>query len=106
MSGDSKLKTSWDDHYMFPAYVGFLSFALGNGDILAQYRAETGDNWTPAKTPIEQMVDEATGAELRFLQSFSDFCERAHFGTPADIDGHDPDNDNFRKVPVLGKINI
>jgi hypothetical protein len=86
ISTDSvKLRTAWDDHYMYPAYLGFLSFALGNVDILAQYRAETGDKWQPGKTSLERMIDEATGAELRFLQSFSDFCERAHFGTPANL---------------------
>jgi hypothetical protein len=48
------------------------------------------------------MIDEATGAELMFLQAFSDFCEREHFGTPADLDK--PDNDNFRTIPHLGPV--
>jgi hypothetical protein len=97
-----KLKTSWDDHYMFPAYVGFLSFALGNAEIVAQFRASTGNLWKPGRNPLEHMIDEATGAELMFLQAFSDFCEREHFGTPADLDK--PDNDNFRTIPHLGPV--
>jgi hypothetical protein len=80
------LKTSWDDHYMYAAYVGFLRFALGHEPILKQYRHETGDKWEPGNTGIDQMIDTATGADFAFLQRFSDWAEKAHFGTPDDLE--------------------
>lgn len=80
------LRTSWHDHYMLPAYLGFLHSALGDAAMLAQYRQQTGDEWTPGKTSLDRLIDKATGANLAFLQRFSDWCEREHFGTPADLE--------------------
>lgn len=81
----SKLKTSWDGHYMYPAFVGFVSFALQEPEILAQYRAETGDQYREPVSMLDKAIDEASGADLAFLQRFSGFCESRHFGTPDDL---------------------
>lgn len=81
-----RLKTSWDGHYMRQAYIDFLHFALGNDDILKQFREETGILWQPARNGLEKAIDEATGVEFKFLQQFSDWCETRHYGTPADMD--------------------
>lgn len=80
------LRTSWRDHIMEPAFLGFVYWALNDAEMLALYRQQTGDDWRPARTPFEKLIDEATRADLHFLQSFSDWCEREHFGTPADLD--------------------
>ena len=56
--------------YMAQAYFDCLVWAIRNPDILAAFRAETGNNWTPGKTPIERMVDDATGVGEDFVKQF------------------------------------
>lgn len=56
--------------YMMPAWLGLVHFALGQPEIVAAYRETTGDTWRPGKTPIDRMVDEATGRDRVFVQDF------------------------------------
>jgi hypothetical protein len=72
---------------MYGAFVGCVSWALGNPEIMAWFREETGDRFQPAKNAIEQMIDKATGNDLAFLQRFSDWVEVNLFGTPAQVFG-------------------
>lgn len=84
----SHIKTSWDDDpLMYPAFMGCVSWALGNDEVMARFRADTGKTWTPGRTPIERMIDHATGVDLDFFQSFSDWVEANIFGTPDDLAG-------------------
>ena len=53
---------------LLPAWVVFLQYALGTPEIVATYRRETGDSWEPGRTPIERMIDEATGRDVQFLR--------------------------------------
>ena len=56
--------------YMASAWVGCISWALGDPGTVAAFRRDTGVQWTPGATSIERMVDEATGAEWEFLKRF------------------------------------
>ena len=56
--------------YMTPAWLGCISWALGEKEIIAAYREDTGDQFTVGRTPIERLVDKATGCDLAFLESF------------------------------------
>ena len=76
------LKTSWDDHYMYPAFIGCVRWALGEPEIMDAYRRETGDNWMPPAILIDKLIDEAAGADFAFCQRFSDWVEENVFGTP------------------------
>lgn len=86
---ETKLKTSWDDHYMLSAYLGSLRWALGEKPVVERYRAETGDRFVPASTPEGRMIDSATGADIGFLQRFSDWHEANVFGRREDVVGGD-----------------
>lgn len=55
---------------MIPPWAGCIRWALGDANILSQFRAETGNTYTPLRTPIDQMVDEARGVEGLFLEAF------------------------------------
>lgn len=80
------LKTSYDDNpIMYGAFVGCVSWAIGNPEIMAWYREETGDRFQPPKNAIEESIDKATGNDLAFLQRFSDWVEVNLFGTPAQV---------------------
>lgn len=81
-----RITSSWDDHYMAPAFYGCVHWALGNDEVMAAYRLETGDQWTPGTKPIDRMIDRAVGVDFDFMQSFVNWCERTIFGTPADLD--------------------
>ena len=56
--------------YMTPAWLGCLRWALSEPEIVAQFREETGNQWTPGRTPIESMIDDATGVAHDFIVSF------------------------------------
>lgn len=49
--------------YMAPAWASCMQWAIGEPDILAAYRAETGDRWEPGKTGLDRMIDKACGAD-------------------------------------------
>lgn len=82
------LKTPWDGHWMYGDYIGFFHFALGDQVLLDQYRKFSGNNWQPAETPEGRMIDKAAGADLEFLQGYSDWLVEKVFGTPDDVFGN------------------
>jgi hypothetical protein len=49
--------------------AGCLHWAMG-GQTSWPLSPATGHTWTPGRTPIERMVDEATGADRAFLEVF------------------------------------
>jgi hypothetical protein len=54
------------------AFSGFVSFALT--DFMDEYREDTGDKFKPATSGIDQMIDQATGADRAFVGRFVDWC--------------------------------
>jgi hypothetical protein len=56
--------------YMRGAWLGALHYAIGQPDILAQFYKDTGNRWTPGHTALDHMIDEAYGADRRFLVEF------------------------------------
>ena len=54
-----------------PAWLGALAWALGGEEVLDQYRQETGDQWRPAITAVDRMIDEATGRDWQFVEAFA-----------------------------------
>ena len=61
------------DPLMRMAWVPALSAALGNAEILAAFRADTGERWQPGASPLERMIDDATGAGDAFMSRFVDW---------------------------------
>ncbi|MGO1163509.1 hypothetical protein ACTOV4_16375 [Brucella sp. C7-11G] len=87
---DQTLKTSYDhDPIMYASFVGCLHWALGDKKIVDRYREETGDNFSPASSPEARMIDQVTGADIAFLQRFSDWVEKNIFGSPDQVFGED-----------------
>lgn len=56
---------------MAPMWLGSLQYALSQDDFLAAFRAETGNQWTPPRNPLDTMIDAATGAERDFFRAFA-----------------------------------
>jgi hypothetical protein len=68
------LRPSDTPEYMTPAWLGCIHFALGNEGIVAEFRADTGEKWSPGATPLDRMIDEATGADRDFLVKFIEWA--------------------------------
>jgi hypothetical protein len=68
--------------YMAGAWVGALMWAVTNDGIMAQFRAETGNNWRPAGSIIGQMIDDATGYEVDFVRQFAKWFNDNVWGDP------------------------
>ena len=64
------------DHYcpthplMAQAWVDCLRWSVTEPGMVAAFQAQTGCVWTPARTPIDQMIDAATGAEEALVTQY------------------------------------
>lgn len=56
--------------YMTPAWIGCLSWAIDTPEIVEAFREESGIKWTPGRSPLDRMIDEATGADAKFIEAF------------------------------------
>lgn len=59
-----------DEEFLRGAWIACLQWAIGEPKVIEAFRAETGHQWTPAKCPIDKMVDDATGATEAFIVAF------------------------------------
>lgn len=66
------------------AWADGLRWAIGDPQIVANYRADTGDNWQPGTTPIDRMIDDSSGAGLAFARSFAKWFNANIWG---EVDG-------------------
>jgi|2_EtaG_2_1085320.scaffolds.fasta_scaffold06247_6 hypothetical protein len=68
------------DPLMAMAWHGFISFSIGSSEIMSHFRKDTGNTYEPAKTPIDQMVDDATGHSADFLDQFLGWLNKNYWG--------------------------
>lgn len=69
MTADSLLPSDTPE-YMAPAWANALLWSVGKDDIVQQFRADTGCNWTPARDGLSRMIDQATGADESFARQY------------------------------------
>lgn len=55
---------------MHQAWTDCLLWAVGHAEIRKAFQKDTGISWQPSRSPIEQMIDEATGAEADHIEKF------------------------------------
>ncbi len=65
---------------MIGAWLSAVHWGIGDEQILAEFRTQTGLSWKPASSPIDRMIDEATGADGHFLISFVRWFNSAVWG--------------------------
>lgn len=71
--------------YMADAWVGCMSWAIGDAEVVAMFREETGNQWRPGNG-IVAMIDKATGADAAFIKQFVEWANVNIWGpidTPA-----------------------
>jgi hypothetical protein len=59
-----------EDPLMAGAWAAALHAAVCNADMMHSFRSDTGSFWEPGITPIERMIDEATGVDFAFVIQF------------------------------------
>ena len=69
---------------MAPAFIGFVSFASKTPAMIEAFLAENPD-CTIGTTPLDRMIDKATGHDERVAQRFFDWCVD-QFGRPEDLE--------------------
>lgn len=68
------------DPLMALPWYDLLYYCLSEPECVAQFRADTGERWDPGRTPIEQMIDKATGREVVFFQAFARWMNQTQWG--------------------------
>lgn len=62
------------------AWRDFINFAAREPGIIAQFNAETGGNYGASVTPIEAMIDDATGKLAKDTSEFVLWVTERHWG--------------------------
>lgn len=65
-----EMKPADTPDYMLPAWTGALHRALGEENVVRQFREETGNNWTLGKNAIDKMIDQALGSDAKPMREF------------------------------------
>ncbi len=75
--------------YMAPMWASCMDWAIRQPEMVEAFRKETGNNWQPGKTAIEQMVDKASGGDRAFCEGFIKWANENVWGK---LDGEIPDD--------------
>ncbi len=59
------------DPFVAMMWMSCLRWTLTQQSALDAFREATGNAWTPAKTPIDRMIDDATGAAAAWLAEYA-----------------------------------
>jgi hypothetical protein len=68
------------DPLMLYMWYGFIKWALGEKEIMDQFRKDTGNTWKPSSIPIEQTVDKSTGVDKDFFKEFARWANKNLWG--------------------------
>lgn len=66
--------------YMAQAWVDCLHSAIGNDKIRAAFEAATGNTYTPPKSGLDRMIDEATGHGSAYVKAFIEWANENVWG--------------------------
>lgn len=77
---DKEYKCPEKDPIMAGAWAACLAYTITRTDALAQFEADTGKKFTPATNGIEKAIDEATGYEKEYIESFIDWFNENVWG--------------------------
>ena len=82
--------------FMMPAFLGCAGFAIGKDEIRSQFEKDTGFKFESLsrRSPIEKMVDKATGRESEMFLAFLDWVALNMWG----IEGQEFDDDGNEEV--------
>ena len=62
------------------AFVSAMNMQIGVKNTMAQFRVDTGINYTPAQNPIDAAIDKVTGRDKDFIKSFAEWFAKSYWG--------------------------
>jgi hypothetical protein len=65
---------------MAPAWAGFVQYAITDERVVEQFERETGVKFSVATTPIDRMIDEATGRVETDIEKFVLWVTERYWG--------------------------
>lgn len=71
---------SGEHEYLRSAWASCLQWAICDEGMLAAFNKESGMQWVPVRHPIDRMIDEATGADKRFVRAFVEWFNKQIWG--------------------------
>ena len=66
--------------YLIPAWVAFIQYAISDEAIVNQYYTDTGDFYVAPTNVIDTLIDQATGRDKQFLESFITWVNKRLWG--------------------------
>lgn len=84
------LAPSGEHAYLIPAWLSFLHYAIGNPEIVAQFREDTGNRWQPGRGGMDRLIDGVSGVEAEFFRSFATWVNENLWGDPGEVSDCDP----------------
>lgn len=70
-----------DAAFGYPAWRGFIAWAIKQPEMREQFTAETGHQWpSAAKNGLEAMIDGATGYHEKVAEAFMLWATKTHWG--------------------------
>ncbi len=73
----------YGEHYMAPMWAACVKWALSEKDARDRFAEETGFNISSLvnRSPMDRMIDQATGYEAEVLAAFCDWVTTEFWGT-------------------------
>lgn len=66
--------------YMAGAWIGCMQWAIGEPEIREEFEAETGHRYVAPRTPIDKMIDDATGHGTDYVAAFVEWANKNVWG--------------------------
>jgi len=66
----NELRPADTPEYMTDAWLSCIHWAISEPEIVAAFRRDTGNRWKPPVCGIDRLVDDATGTDRAFIESF------------------------------------
>lgn len=60
-----------EDPIMIFAWTACLRYVVGSAERMAEFRADTGMNYTAPRSPLDSMIDDATGATHAYVMAIA-----------------------------------
>jgi hypothetical protein len=73
--------------YMTDAWLGFVLFAAGEVQVCEQFKKDTGLVFKAATSPLDQMIDKATGHDEHLIREFVLWINKTLWGPINEPDG-------------------
>ncbi len=69
-----------EEYVMGSAFLGLIDYLIRQPGAIEEFERETGMRFKLPSSPIEQMIDSATGAQTEYIRSFICWAQKNYWG--------------------------